>query len=384
MITFSDEQLAFRSVVAAFMEQEVAPNSERWDRERTFPLDAVRKLGDLGVFGIPFPAEYGGMDGDFTTLCLALEEMGRINQSIAITVEAAVGLGANPIFSYGTEDQKQQWLPDLCAGRALGGFGLTEPEAGSDAGGTVTRARYDDATGEWVIDGSKAFITNSGTEITSFVIVTARTEPGGESAPEISTIIVPSGTPGITIAPPYRKMGWHASDTHELGFVDCRVPRVNLLGDPGRGFAQFLAILDDGRIAIAAFALGVIRACLDESVAYAKSRNAFGRRIGGFQAVSFKCADMAAMAESAHLLIYQAAALKDAGKPFKEAAAMAKLVATESAVTAARMATQIFGGSGFMESTLVARHYRDAKILEIGEGTSEIQRLVIARSLGLG
>ena len=384
MITFSDEQLAFRSVVADFMEQEVAPNSERWDRERTFPLDAVRKLGELGVFGIPFPAEYGGMDGDFTTLCLALEEIGKINQSMAITVEAAVGLGANPIFSYGTEDQKQQWLPDLCAGRALGAFGLTEPEAGSDAGGTATRARLDDGTGEWVIDGSKAFITNSGTSLTSFVTVAARTDPGGECVPEISTFIVPSGTPGMTVAPPYHKLGWHASDTHELGFVDCRVPRENLLGDPGRGLAQFLAVLDDGRIAIAAIALGVIRACLDESVAHAKSRNAFGRSIGEFQAVSFKCADMAAMAESAHLLVYQAAALKDAGKPFKQAASIAKLVATESAVTATRLATQIFGGSGFMESSLVARHYRDAKILEIGEGTSEMQRLVIARSLGLG
>ncbi len=385
MIEFSAEQETFRKVVREFAEAEIAPYAFDWDRDHTFPVDTVLAMGELGLLGLPLPEEYGGSGADFTTFCVALEELGRVDQSMAITVEAAVGLGANPILTYGTEEQRQQWLPDLCAGRKLGGFGLTEPEAGSDAGGTRTRARLDTATDEWVIDGSKAFITNSGSAITSLVTITARTdEPGADGPPEISTIIVPAGTPGFTVAPPYRKMGWHASDTHELAFTDCRVPAAQLLGERGRGFAQFLATLDDGRIALAAIAVGVLRSCLEESVAYAKERNAFGGPISRFQAVSFKCADMQAMLDAARLLTYQAAALKDAGRPFKEAAAVAKLVATESAVTATRMATQIFGGAGFMDTTLVARHYRDAKILEIGEGTSEVQRLVIARSLGLG
>ena len=385
MITLSPEQDAFRKVVRDFAESEIAPKTSEWDRTHTFPVDTVLAMGELGLFGLPFPATYGGSGADFTTFCIALEELGRVDQSMAVTVEAAVGLGANPIYAFGTETQREQWLPDLCSGRKLGGFGLTEPEAGSDAGGTRTRARFDDASNEWVIDGSKAFITNSGSEITSLVTVTARTDASGANgAPEISTIIVPAGTPGFTPAPPYEKLGWHASDTHELSFAECRVPAENLLGDRGRGFAQFLEILDDGRIALAAVAVGVIQCCLDESVAYAKSRNAFGGPIGRFQAVSFKCADLQAMLDAARLLTYQAAALKDAGQPFKEAAAVAKLVATESAVTATRIATQIFGGAGFMVETPVARHYRDSKILEIGEGTSEVQRLVIARSLGLG
>lgn len=385
MIEFSDEQEAFRKVVREFAESEIAPHAFEWDQQHTFPTDTVVAMGELGLFGLPLPEAYGGSGADFTTFCIALEELGRVDQSMAVTVEAAVGLGANPIHRFGTEEQRRRWLPDLCAGRALGGFGLTEPEAGSDAGGTRTRARLDPATDEWVIDGAKAFITNSGTSITSLVTVTARTdEPGAGGAPEISAIIVPAGTPGFTVGPPYQKMGWHASDTHELAFADCRVPAANLLGERGRGFAQFLEILDDGRIALAAVAVGVIQSCLEESVAYAKERNAFGGPIARFQAVSFKCADMQVMLESARLLTYQAAALKDAGRPYREAAAVAKLVATESAVTATRMATQIFGGAGFMDTTLVARHYRDAKILEIGEGTSEVQRLVIARSLGLG
>ncbi len=384
MFDFTDEQEAFRRVVREFAEAEIAPHAHRWDRERTFPVDTVLAMGELGLFGLLSDPEYGGAGADFTTFCLALEELGRVDQSVAATLEAGVGLGVNPIATFGTGEQRARWLPDLVAGRALAGFGLTEPEAGSDAGATRTRAVLDTAADEWVLNGSKEFITNSGTPITSLVTVTARTdEPGGAGGPEISTIIVPAGTPGFEVGPEYDKMGWHASDTHPLGFDDCRVPAGNLLGERGRGFAQFLSILDDGRVALAAIAVGVIRCCLEESVAYAKDRNAFGTNIGSFQAVSFKCADMKAMLDAASLLTYRAAALKDAGRPFKTEAAVAKLVATESAVTATRMATQIFGGTGFINTTPVARQYRDAKILEIGEGTSEVQRLVVARSLGL-
>jgi len=372
----TDEQEAFRKVVRDFAEAEIAPHAEAWDRDHTFPTDVVRAMGDLGLFGLVFPEEYGGGGADFTTLCVAIEELARVDQSMAITLEAGVGLGANPIFQFGTEEQKQRWLPDLVAGRALGGFGLTEPEAGSDAGGTRTRAEL--ADGEWVIDGEKAFITNSGTDITSVVTVTARTGPG-----EISAIVVPSGTPGFEVQPPYRKMGWHASDTHGLTFTGCRVPEDHLLGQRGHGFRQFLAILDEGRIAIAALAVGTIQACLDLSVAYANDRHAFGRPIGTNQAVAFKCADLAVLCENARLLTYKAAWLKDQGRPFKRQAAIAKLHATEGAVTATREATQIFGGYGFMDETPVSRFYRDSKILEIGEGTSEIQRLVISRELGL-
>jgi butyryl-CoA dehydrogenase len=310
-------------------------------------------------------------------MCVAIEELARVDSSMAVTVEAGVGLGANPIFQFGTEDQRQEWLPDLCAGRALGAFGLTEPDAGSDAGGTRTKAALDAATHEWVIDGSKAFITNSGTPITSVITVTAHTEA------RISAFIVPAATPGLVVEPPYRKMGWHASDTHGLRLESCRVPEANLLGEPGRGLAQFLAILDDGRVAIAALAVGVAQACLEHSVAYAKDRQAFGGPIGRNQAVAFKCADMAVAVEAARTLVYRAAWLKDHGRPFKQAAAMAKLFATEAAVTATREATQIFGGYGFMDETPVSRFYRDAKILEIGEGTSEVQRLVLSRGLGL-
>lgn len=381
---FSDETEQFRKVVRDFVESEVAPHAEAWDRDHSFPVDVVRAMGELGLFGLPFPEEYGGSGADFTTLCVAIEELARVDQSMAITLEAGVGLGANPIFQFGTEEQRQRWLPDLCAGRALGGFGLTEPEAGSDAGGTRTRALLDESTNEWVINGEKAFITNSGTEITSIVTITARTDaPGSGAKPEISTIVVPNGTPGFEVQPPYRKMGWHASDTHGLTFTDCRVPADHLLGERGRGFANFLAILDDGRVAIAAMALGVIQACLEQSVQYAKDRNAFGKPIGANQAIAFKCADLAVMAQTARDLTYHAAWLKDVGRPFKREAAMAKLYATEAAVTATREATQIFGGYGFMDETPVARHYRDAKILEIGEGTSEVQRLIIARDLGL-
>jgi short/branched chain acyl-CoA dehydrogenase len=374
----SPEQEAFRKVVRDFAESEIAPHAEAWDRDHTFPVDTVLAMGDLGLFGLPFPEEYGGSGSDFTTLCIAIEELGRIDQSMGITLEAGVGLGANPIYTFGTEDQRQRWLPDLCAGTRLAGFGLTEPDAGSDAGATRTKAAIDPDANEWVIDGAKAFITNSGTSITSLVTITARTGPA-----EVTSIIVPAGTPGFEVEPPYRKMGWHASDTHGLRFENCRVPLDNQLGERGAGFKQFLAILDEGRVAIAALAVGLAQACLEHSVDYAKTRNAFGGPIGRYQAVAFKCADLAVMVENARNLTYKAAWLKDHGRPFKQAAAMAKLYATEAAVTATREATQIFGGYGFIDETPVARFYRDAKILEIGEGTSEIQRLVISRQLGL-
>ena len=377
-LDLSPEHEQFRKVVRDFAEREIAPFAEEWDRTHTFPVETVLAMGELGLFGLPFPEEYGGSNSDFTTVCIAVEELARVDSSMAITLEAGVGLGANPVFQFGSEEQRQRWLSDLCAGRALGAFGLTEPDGGSDAGATKTRAVLDEAAGEWVIDGAKAFITNSGTPITSIITVTATTGPG-----EISAIVIPSGTPGLTVEPPYRKMGWHASDTHGLVFDGCRVPAANLLGERGEGFRNFLAILDDGRIAIAALAVGLAQACLDHSVAYAGERQAFGGPIGRFQAVAFKCADLAVGVENARALTYKAAWLKDNGRPFKQAAAMAKLYATELAVTATREATQIFGGYGFIDETPVSRFYRDAKILEIGEGTSEVQRLVISRGLGL-
>jgi butyryl-CoA dehydrogenase len=381
----SDEQEAFRKVVRDFAEAEIAPYAEEWDRTHHFPVDAVLAMGELGLFGLPFPAEYGGSAADFTTFCLAVEELGRVDSSMAITLSAGVGLGANPIFAFGTEEQRSRWLPPLCAGEALAAFGLTEPDAGSDAGATRTRGRFDASTGEWVIDGAKAFITNSGTPITSLITVTARTEsPAGPgSRPSISAIVVPAGTPGLVVEPPYRKMGWHASDTHGLVLDGCRVPSDHLLGGQGQGLAQFLAILDGGRIAIAALAVGLAQACLEQSLAHAASRESFGGPIGRHQAIAFKIADMAVAVECARTLTYKAAWLKDHGRPVKQTAAMAKLYATEAAVTATREATQIFGGAGFLDESPVARFYRDAKILEIGEGTSEVQRLVIGRSLGL-
>ncbi len=375
---FTQPQTALRQLVRDFAEAEIAPHAADWDRDHHFPTEVVRAMGDLGLFGIPFPEHYGGGGGDLTTLCIAIEELARVDHSMAITLEAGVGLGANPIYRFGSEAQKQQWLPDLCAGASLGGFGLTEPDAGSDAGGTRTTAVLDEQRAEWVLNGEKAFITNSGTDLTAFVTVTARTGPG-----EISSIIVPSGTPGFEVQPAYRKMGWHASDTHGLSFVDARVPESNLLGVRGRGFAQFLQILDEGRIAISALAVGCIQACLDHCLRYAQDRHAFGQPIGANQGVAFPIADLAVMAESARLVTYHAAWLHDTGRPVKQAAAIAKLHTTESAVTATRIATQIFGGAGFIDETPVARFYRDAKILEIGEGTSEIQRLVISRELGL-
>lgn len=371
----SDEHEAFRKVVRSFAESEIAPHAEEWDRTCHFPIDAVHAMGDLGLFGLVFPERFGGSDGDFASLCVAIEELGRVDQSIGITLSAGVGLGANPIFQFGTEEQQQQWLPDLIAGRRLGAFGLTEPDGGSDAAATRTTARRD--ADQWVINGSKAFITNSGTPITSVVTVTALADEG------ISTFIIPSDTSGLVVEPSYRKLGWHASDTHGLTFDDCRIPAENLLGVPGRGFRNFLTILDDGRIAIAALALGCARACLEQAVAYAKERHAFGGPIGRFQGLAFQLADLSVAIENSRNLIYKAAWLKDQGRPIRRAAAMAKLYATETAVTATRVATQVFGGAGFIEELPIARFYRDAKILEIGEGTSEIQRLVLSRDLGL-
>lgn len=376
MLEFTTEQESFRSVVREFAESEIRPYAEEWDRDHKFPTSTVQAMGQLGLFGLMFSEEWGGSNAGLVTQCLAIEEIGRVDQSMGITLEAAVSLGARPIAEYGTEDQKAQWLPDLVSGQRLAGFGLTEPDGGSDAGSTATRAEQQND--EWVINGSKTFITNSGTDITSLVTVTAKTEEG------ISAIIVPAKTEGLIVEPPYRKMGWHASDTHGLIFQDCRVPKNNLLGKPGRGFAQFLSTLDDGRVAIAALAVGLISACLEECVNYANQRKAFGKPIGSYQAIAFKCADMATSLETARLATYHAAQLRDAGKQFKKEAAIAKLHATEAAVTATREATQIFGGYGFIDETPVARYYRDAKVLEIGEGTSEIQRIVISRELGLG
>jgi butyryl-CoA dehydrogenase len=381
------EHEEFRRSVREFAQAEIAPYAHEWDRAHHFPVETVQKMGKLGLFGLTAPEEYGGAAGDFTSLCVAIEEIGRVDQSIGITLEAAVGLGINPILTFGSQQQKDAWLPDLVAGRTLAGFGLTEPGAGSDAGATRTKAELDN--GEWVVNGAKQFITNSGSDITSLVSVTARTGQRDDGRPEISAVIVPSGTAGFTVEPAYDKLGWHASDTHGLTFTDCRVPEANLLGDRGRGYAQFLATLDDGRVAIAALAVGCIQACLDHSVKYAGERQTMGGPIGRKQGVAFQIADLQVMAEAARLLTYKAAALKDAGvdikdpKAFKQAAAVAKLYATESAVTATRIATQVFGGYGFMEEYPVVRFYRDAKVLEIGEGTSEVQRMLIARGLGL-
>ncbi|HUS22163.1 MAG TPA: acyl-CoA dehydrogenase family protein [Aeromicrobium sp.] len=378
------EHEAFRRTVREFADAEIAPCVAQWDREHHFPVDLVRKMGDLGLFGLIAPEEYGGAGGDFTSLCVAIEELGRVDQAIGITLEAGVGLGINPILEFGTAEQKERWLPDLVAGRALAGFGLTEPGAGSDAGATRTKAVLDGD--HWIIDGAKQFITNAGTEITSLVTVTARTGTHESGAAEISAITIPSGTPGFIVEPAYDKLGWNISDTHPLSFEGVRVPADYLLGERGRGYAQFLAILDDGRIAISALAVGCIQACLELCVQYAGERTTFGGPIGRKQGVAFQIADLAVMAQAGRALTYEAAAMKDAGASagqLKQAASIAKLYTSEAAVTATRIATQVFGGYGFMEEYPVARFYRDAKILEIGEGTSEVQRMLIARGLGL-
>ena len=382
--SLSPEHESFRLVVRDFAANRIAPHIAEWDAAHHFPIDVVQDMGELGLFGLTAPEEFGGSGGDFTSLCVAIEEIGRVDQAIGITLEAAVGLGINPILTYGTQEQKEQRLPELVAGKALAGFGLTEPGAGSDAGATATKAHIDG--GEWVVNGAKQFITNSGSDITSLVTVTARTGTRENGSPEISTIMIPSGTEGFTVEPGYNKLGWNCSDTHGLTFDNVRVPEANLLGERGRGYAQFLATLDDGRVAIAALAVGLIQACLDLSVEYALERTSFGKPIGAKQGVAFQIADLEVKAKAARALTYQAAAMKDAGAPmkeFKQAASVAKLYSSEAAVDATRIATQVFGGNGFMEEFPVARFYRDAKILEIGEGTSEIQRMMIARGLGL-
>jgi short/branched chain acyl-CoA dehydrogenase len=380
----------FRRVVRDFAEAQIAPHAADWDAEHRFPVELVAQMGDLGLFGLVAPEEYGGAGGDFTSLCVAIEELGRVDQSCGITLSAGVGLGITPILSFGSREQKQRWLPDLVAGRALAAFGLTEPDGGSDAANPRTRARLDESAQEWVVNGTKAFITNSGTSITSVITVAARTGERPDGRPEVSAVLVPAGTPGLTVEPAYRKLGWHASDTHGLAFSGCRVPAQNLLGERGRGLGQFLATLDDGRIAISALALGLARACLEACQVQARTRTAFGRPIGANQGIAFPIADLAVAVESARLLTYRAAWLKDehtAGRrgagEVRQAAAMAKLHSTTVAVEATRLAVQVHGGAGFIEESPVARFYRDAKILEIGEGTSEIQRLVLARGLGL-
>jgi short-chain 2-methylacyl-CoA dehydrogenase len=374
----NDEHESLRKTVEDFARRVVAPEAERLDASGEFPYDIVRQMGAMGLFGLPFPEEYGGMGGDYFALCLAIEELARVDSSVAITLEAGVSLGAMPIFRFGTEDQKRTWLPGLAAGQALGAFGLTEPGGGSDAGATRTTAVLDGD--EWVINGTKSFITNSGTEITRLVTVTAITDPDTRG---ISSIIVPLPAPGCSVSKPYSKVGWHASDTRELSFSDCRVPSGNLLGKLGRGYANFLSILDEGRIAIAALATGLAQGCLDESLKYAKEREAFGAPIATNQAIAFKIADMEVRAHTARLAWYRAAEKMLRGEPFKREAAIAKLYCSEIAVTNARDATQIHGGYGFINEFPVARHWRDSKILEIGEGTSEVQRMLIARDLGL-
>ena len=374
------EQQDFVKTVRAFVDDAIRPNAERWDEEGVLPVEAVKQMGDLGLFGLPFPEEYGGSGADFFTLCLAIEELARVSSSIAITLEAGVGLGAMPVYRFGTEEQRQKYLPQLASGEKLAGFGLTEPGGGSDAGATRTTAKLE--SGEWIINGSKAFITNSGTPITEFVTVTALTDKS-DGNKEISAIIVPNGTPGYEVGKPYRKMGWHHSDTHELSFSDVHVPEENLLGERGAGFKNFLKILDDGRIAIAALAVGLAQGCVDECLKYVNERTAFGQTIGKFQSIQFKVADMEMKTQLARNAYYRAAWLAENGRPYKKEAAIAKLYASEIAVDVAREAVQVHGGYGYIEEFPVCRHFRDSKILEIGEGTSEVMRILIARELGI-
>ena len=386
----SPEQQDLRVSVAQFAREVVAPVIGGYYERGEFPYDIVAKMGKLGLFGLPFAEEYGGMGGDYFALGLALEELARVDSSVAITLEAGVSLGAMPIYRFGREEQRRRWLPELCAGERLAAFGLTEPGGGSDIpGGMRTTARLvpgdrETGAGEWVVNGTKAFITNAGTSITSLVTVLAITGHDDRGRKEISSVIVPAGTPGFVPGPEYSKVGWCASDTRELSFDDCRVPAENLLGERGRGYAQFLQILDEGRVAIAALATGLAQGCVDECVRYAREREAFGRRLGQHQAIQFTVADMEARVHAARLAWYDAAARLVAGQPIKKESAIAKLTASNAAMDNARAATQVFGGYGFMNESPVGRFYRDAKVLEIGEGTSEVQRMLIARELGFG
>ena len=377
----TDEQEQLRKTVEEFTREVVAPAAPVHDAAKTFPYDVVRQMADMGLFGLPFPEEYGGMGGDLFALCIVIEELARADSSVAITLDAAVGLGAMPIYRFGSEAQREQWLPSLTSGRALGAFGLTEPGGGTDAGATTTKAVLED--GSWKVNGTKAFITNSGTDITSVITTLCVTGRKDDGRKELSSILVPVPLAGVTVAPPYDKVGWHASDTHEIGYVDVVVPEDNLLGERGRGYANFLQTLDEGRIAISALAVGLAQACVDESVRYANTRHAFGTAIGRNQAVAFMIADMEARTHVARTAYYDAASRMLRGEPFKKQAAIAKLVSSATAIENARAATQVFGGYGFMNEYPVARHWRDAKILEIGEGTSEVQRMLIARELGL-
>ena len=375
----SDDHRLIQRTVRDFAQGEVAPVAEQLDRDKAFPYEIVRKLGELSLMGIPFPEEVGGGGGDSLAYALAVEELTRVDSSVAITLCAHTSLGTQPIYLFGSEEQKSEWLPKLCAGEKLGAFGLTEPEAGSDAGNTSTRARLED--GEWVIDGAKQFITNAGTDISGLVTITAVTDRGNGQR-EISNLIVPNGTAGYVQGEPYRKMGWNASDTRPLVFEDCHVPEANLLGPRGAGFKQFLSVLDIGRIGVAAMGVGLAQGALDQAVSYARERKAFGQPIAKFQAIQMKLADMATEIEAARLLTYKAARLKDAGANFSLTAAQAKLKTGRLAVRAADEAVQIHGGYGYIEEYPVCRFYRDAKILTIGEGTDEIQQMIIARALG--
>jgi alkylation response protein AidB-like acyl-CoA dehydrogenase len=377
----SSEYSDLRAVVEQFAHDVVAPVAAENYENHSFPYDIVKQMGEMGLFGLPFSEEYGGMGGDYFALCIVLEELARVDSSVAITLEAAVSLGAMPIYLFGTDEQKREWLPALTSGAMLGAFGLTEPGGGTDAGAARTTAQIEGD--EWVINGSKAFITNSGTDITGLITVMAVTGTKDDGSKELSTIIVPAHTPGLTVAPAYSKVGWNASDTHALFFDNVRVPRGNLLGERGRGYAQFLHILDEGRIAIAALATGLAQGCVDECVRYSHERQAFGQDIGKFQAVAFMIADMEVRAHTARLAYYDAGSRMLAGEPFKRQAAIAKLHSSDAAVTNARWATQVFGGYGYMNEYAVARFWRDSKILEIGEGTNEVQRMLIARDLGI-
>ncbi len=377
----SDEHEALRRSVEEFARDVVAPVAAEHDRAKTFPYGVIKQMGQMGLFGLPFPEEYGGMGGDYLSLCLAIEELARVDSSVAITLEAAVGLGSMPIFRFGSEEQKHEWLPMLTSGEALAAFGLTEAGGGSDAGNPKTRAELID--GEWVVNGTKTFITNSGTDITRLVTVLSRSGDRADGRPELTSVMVPVPHDGFEVAPAYDKVGWHASDTHELILRDVRVPESNQLGERGGGYRQFLSTLDEGRVAISALAVGLAQGCVDESVRYAREREAFGRPISSYQAIAFKISDMATRAHVGRLAWRDAAARLDAGQALKGVAAMTKLYTSTIAVDNARDATQIFGGYGFINDYAVARHWRDAKILEIGEGTSEVQRLLVARELGL-
>jgi short-chain 2-methylacyl-CoA dehydrogenase len=380
----NDEELTLQNEVREFADTVVAPAAYEYDTKRELPYGIIATMGEMGLFGLPFPKEYGGQGKSYFQLCLAIEQLSRADQSIGVTLEAGVGLGAMPIFRSGTEAQKQEWLPMLASGNALAGFGLTEADAGSDAAGTKTTADLID--GEWVINGSKQFITNSGTAITRLVTVTAVTgesvRDDGSIKKELTAILVPNGTPGFTVEPSYDKVGWHTSDTHPLTFRNVHVPEANLLGERGRGFANFIETLDEGRVAFSALCTGAAQGCLEEAIRYAKSRNVFGRAIGDNQHIAFTIARMQARVHGARLASYDAARRLDAGLPFKMQASLAKLISSEAAMENARAAAQIFGGYGFMNENPVARHYRDSKILEIGEGTTEVQLMVISRELG--